>query len=313
MSTPPASERALPRVAVLLATRNGVRWLDEQLRSVLDQADVDVRVIASDDASTDGTREALELIASADSRVTVLPAIEASGSSAANFYRLIRDANIADDELVAFADQDDIWEQNKLAAHAALMNAGFDGVSSNVTTFGADGSSTLLRKDYPQRQFDYLLESPGPGSTFLLSNHVFALVRELLNEDPLASSVDYHDWLIYATARAAGMRWHIDPTPTVRYRQHDANTMGANVGARSAVSRLTLIRERWHREQATALARIAITLSTPADRAELGALIDLLEGGGPARRWKLARQSARLRRRPRDQRIIGLLILTGVW
>ena len=43
------------RIVVLLATRNGARWLPEQMASILDQRGVDVRVVTLDDASTDGT------------------------------------------------------------------------------------------------------------------------------------------------------------------------------------------------------------------------------------------------------------------
>ena len=51
----------LPRIAVLLATYNGRRWLPEQLSSILAQQDVDVRVVALDDSSIDGTVDYLSL------------------------------------------------------------------------------------------------------------------------------------------------------------------------------------------------------------------------------------------------------------
>ena len=44
-----------PRVLVLLATFDGRRYLPAQLDSILAQHDVDVRVLISDDGSTDGT------------------------------------------------------------------------------------------------------------------------------------------------------------------------------------------------------------------------------------------------------------------
>ena len=70
-----------PRVTVLMATYNGMAeggaWLDEQVDSVLAQAGVEVRLVVSDDASSDGTRAHLQERAAADPRimvVTVLPA-----------------------------------------------------------------------------------------------------------------------------------------------------------------------------------------------------------------------------------------------
>ena len=300
---------------MLLATHNGVRWLSEQLDSILDQSGVGVRVVALDDDSTDGTRELLERMSQKEPRLTLLPDQGRSGSAAANFYRLLLTASVDEDELVAFADQDDIWVEGKLARHAELLvDGGFDGVSSDVTAFRGDGARNLIRKSFPQRAYDYLLESPGPGSTFLMSHRLFSLARRVLGEPgSLAHQVDYHDWLLYALARARGWSWHIDDSPSVDYRQHDHNAMGANVGARSAVSRLKLIRQRWHRGQAVLLARIGIGVAATSVRPGLERVLGLLTATGLRARWELARLSGQLRRRPRDRRIIGVLIATGVW
>ena len=39
-----------------------------------------------------------------------------------------------------------------------------------------------------------------------------------------------HDWLMYAFARSNGYKWFIDPKPSMRYRQHGKNQVGANTG-----------------------------------------------------------------------------------
>jgi len=46
----------LPKVAFLLATYNGMQWIEEQLVSILSQSEVDVMVYISVDRSTDGTQ-----------------------------------------------------------------------------------------------------------------------------------------------------------------------------------------------------------------------------------------------------------------
>lgn len=302
----------LSKVAVLLATHNGREWLPEQVDSILEQRDVEVRIIAMDDSSTDATPQWLADRAAVEPRLTVLPDNGDGGSAALNFYRLIATASFTPDELVAFADQDDIWMPGKLERHAALIAAGNDGVSSNVTTFGASGRRSFIRKSFPQRQFDYLLESPGPGSTFLVTQRLIELARDAISRGA-AAQVDYHDWLIYALARAKGWKWHIDEESTVDYRQHTANAMGANVGTRSALSRLALIREHWHRGQATLLARIGLTVADDSIRPGLESVLALFEATGLRARLALAGRSGELRRRPRDRRIIGVLITTGIW
>jgi len=242
----------------------------------------------------------------------VLPDGEGGGSAAANFYRLITTARIDDDELVAFSDQDDVWMPGKLARHAALIDSGYDGVSSNVTSFTSDGKRSLVRKAFPQRRFDYVFESPGPGSTFLMTPRLIALTGEVIAAG-LAETMDYHDSLVYAVARARGWRWHIEDRSTVDYRQHDSNVMGSNVGVASAMARLRLIRAHWHRRHATTLARVGVSVADDRARPELEQLLALLEGRGLRARRALAARSVQFRRKPRDQRIIGLLIAVGIW
>src|SRR5262245_1558506 len=237
------SSPAEPSVAVLLATHNGLRWIAEQVDSILAQRGVAVRIIALDDASTDGTDRWLAERAADDDRVTVLPAMGASGGAAANFLRLVEHAQFAPGELVAFADQDDLWHPGKLERHARLLDElGVAAVSSSVMAFTEEGERHLVKKDFPQRDFDFLAESPGPGCTFLMTPALVAAVRETLAEHrDLIARIDFHDSLVYAVARAKGWTWHIDGEPTVDYRQHDSNVFGSNTGARSAITRLRLM------------------------------------------------------------------------
>lgn len=304
----------LPRVVVLLATYNGLRWLPEQLSSILSQQGVTVRVVALDDQSTDGTRDWLLEQAARDARLEVLPAQGKSGGSAANFYRLVGQATFDETELVAFADQDDVWQPGKLARHAQLLaSGGYDGISSNVTSFSPSGERRLIRKNFPQRRFDYLFESPGPGSTFLLTPRLARLAASTLDSIPAAREVEFHDSLIYAIARARGWSWHIDGVSSVDYRQHDDNVMGSNVGLRPALARLKLIRDNWFRDHATRLALVAIAVAPESSRPELETMLELFSGSGPRQRLQLARRAGVLRRRPRDQWIIAGLILVGAW
>ena len=303
------------RVSVLLATFNGERWLTEQLDSIFAQVDVELSVIALDDASTDSTAALLAERALIEPRLTVLPTLSSSGSAAANFYRLLETASLENADYIAFADQDDVWMPDKLARHASIAaRDGLDGVSSDVTAFSADGRRTLVRKSFPQREFDFLFESPGPGCSFLISPRLANQVRDLL-VDPgsRAHEADFHDWLIYAVCRGAGWLWHIDTVSSLDYRQHENNTIGANSGFGAALSRLTLIRERWHREQATLLSEIAMSVAPPEARPGLAKIHSDLAGSGIARRFSLLRHAGALRRRPRDRAIIGTLIALGIW
>jgi rhamnosyltransferase len=44
-----------PRVLVLLAAYNGAKWIVQQIETILNQKCVDVRLVISDDGSSDAT------------------------------------------------------------------------------------------------------------------------------------------------------------------------------------------------------------------------------------------------------------------
>ncbi len=62
----------MPDLTVLMAVRNGGRFLETAVRSVLEQTDHDFRFLVLDDASTDQTRAQLEAWAARDSRLELV-------------------------------------------------------------------------------------------------------------------------------------------------------------------------------------------------------------------------------------------------
>jgi glycosyltransferase involved in cell wall biosynthesis len=92
----------LPALSVCVPTRNGARWIEETLRSILAQDFRDFEVIIGDDASTDGTAE----IAAGfdDPRIRIHRFDEWDGLGA-NWNRTLR---LARGEFVALVCQDDL-------------------------------------------------------------------------------------------------------------------------------------------------------------------------------------------------------------
>ncbi|SDH81606.1 glycosyltransferase [Agrococcus jejuensis] len=297
-------------VAVLMATHDGAAFLDAQIDSILDQEGVDVRLVVSDDRSTDGTLALLERRAADDARIVLLPA-GVHGSAHANFLRLVRDAPVDGADAIGFSDQDDVWTPGRLARQLAQLDR-YDAVSGNVTAvFGS--RRVRIDKAQPQRDFDFVLESAGPGSTFVLSASTFAFVRDVVDHDPEVVDAAIHDWLIYALVRASGRTWHIDSASLVDYRQHGANVRGANVGVREASARLGELRSGEFRRQAAHITRIAARVADDGRRDELLALAHLLGDGSPASRRALAARVPQLRRSARDRIALRALLLTGGW
>ena len=300
------------KVAVLMASYNGITWLPDQIKSILNQLNVDITLFISDDSSQDGSYGYLQQLAVTDSRIQLLPQTEKFGSAGNNFYRLIQDVNIINYDYVAFADQDDIWEQDKLIRHIKLMQEhGVDGVSSNVLAFWANGKKKIINKSQPQRELDFLFESAGPGCSFLMTTWLINKVRDqLIDKNSLAKYVVLHDWLTYAICRAHGHRWLIDSNPLVKYRQHDNNVLGANSGFKAKFSRLQKLRQGWYRNEVLKIAQICKRIYPNVETEKLGRL---LENKSLFSQLKLLAYVTKARRSLLDRCLLALSITVGIF
>lgn len=229
-----------PRFAVCLAAYNGMEYIEAQVRSIMSQRDVSVQIFVSVDKSTDGTEAFLSKFAASERRLTILPFGQRFGGASPNFFRIFRDVDFSGFDYISLADQDDIWHPEKLLrAHRSLGASGGSGYSSNVTAFWPTGETQLVDKAQPQRSWDYLFEASGPGCTYVLTVDFALQVQALVRRaGAKVSQVGYHDWLIYALARASENPWVIDSWPSMQYRQHANNQIGVNSGWRSYVSRV---------------------------------------------------------------------------
>ena len=302
----------LPKIAVCLAAYNGIRYLPEQLNSILAQTDVAVTIFVSVDASMDGTEKWFDARMQNDNRVFVLPHGDQFGGAAKNFFRLLKDIDFSAFDYVSFADQDDIWQQDKLIRHVELMQENHvDGVSSNVIAFWPDGKIKLIDKSQPQRELDFLFESAGPGCTFLMTPWLVSEVKKLLiDSSSVASQVALHDWLVYAVCRASGKKWLIDSNVSMQYRQHGKNVVGANSGLKAKLERLKQISNGWYRQEVLKVLDVSCRLSNDH---QLHALKKILQTPGFKSRLSLLTYVCKTRRKFCDRLFLGLMILFGLF
>jgi rhamnosyltransferase len=285
-----STEAARPSsVLVLLATYNGSRWIREQMESILAQEGIDLAIAVRDDASTDGTRWELARFEN-DERVRIAAATAASGSAARNFLTLIRE-NAADPfDFVAFADQDDLWNPDKLSRACSMLIAGGSaGYSSATVATWEDGRERVMKLSGAPTASDFLFEGAGQGCTFVLAADFYERVRHFLaTQGELTDGIHYHDWLVYALARSWGMRWSFDPVPSVLYRQHSANDTGARHTLAGIAKRFSLIRQGWYRGQLSAIARLCLA-AAPASPAVRAWNSILLQSDSFRKRLRIAR------------------------
>ncbi len=242
----------------MLAAYNGIDWLREQVDSILSQHAVDLTLFVSVDASTDGTEAWFDELAKLDTRIVVLSKGHRFGGAAPNFFRLIRDVDFEQFDFVGFADQDDIWQLDKLSrALEQIRLHDVDGYSSNVMAFWPTGKERLVCKSQPQRKLDYYFESAGPGSTYVLKKSLMLEIKNCACRNwEQVQAVNLHDWFCYFYSRAHGYRWYIDVRPSMAYRQHGDNQIGVNSGVKAFVYRFKSIVSGSGIEQSALIAQL---------------------------------------------------------
>lgn len=99
-----------PLISVVMCTYNGAAFLQEQLDSIIEQTYKNVEIVICDDVSTDNTIEIVNAYCQKDSRIKFYINEKNLGYNK-NFENACR---LASGEYIAFADQDDIWEIDKL-------------------------------------------------------------------------------------------------------------------------------------------------------------------------------------------------------
>lgn len=230
----------LPKVAVLLTVFNGTKYLSEQIVSILKQKNVNIKIYISVDKSTDGSEELVQSICKTYDNVVCLDMGKKFGSAQKNFYHIIKEVNFSQFDYICLSDQDDIWLQDKIyRAITSLIKNNCEAYSSNATAFWDSGLKINTDKAKPQKKYDYLFESGGPGCTYVFNANVSSQIKNFIKENwNEVNNFEHHDWLIYAYVRSKNLKWFIDKESFILYRQHSNNQLGVNLNIKSFFSRL---------------------------------------------------------------------------
>lgn len=214
-------------VKVLLASYNGEKYIEEQIDTILKQQGVVLDIILSDDKSTDKT---LEIVKEKYPQIKVSQNIPGTGSAAKNFLKMVSGLDFNENfEYVSFADQDDIWMPEKIikAIELAQKNNA-ELYCSNLTKWDTSNNSfTELKKDFPQKKFDFLFEGGSAGCTYVFTRN---FAEDLKNFLKTLDSTNWkgfsHDWLVYFFARSKNYKVVIDNNSYIHYRLHQENVHG---------------------------------------------------------------------------------------
>lgn len=164
---------SMPRVSVVMCTYNGEQFLTEQIESILNQTYPIYELIIQDDSSTDRTWEIIQEYAKKCSLIKSFRNDTNQGFNH-NFKQAILRA---EGELIAIADQDDIWYPEKIEKQVQKI----DGADVCISAYHGGENyppTNENRVTLPFYQLEYLLfYDCTPGHSMLIkkdfAHHIF--------------------------------------------------------------------------------------------------------------------------------------------
>lgn len=214
-------------VDILLATYNGEVYLKEMLDSLMNQTMQEFHIYIRDDGSTDRTLVIAEGFQQTyPEKITLIQDELNVGNACGNFLELLSHST---QEYIMFADQDDVWEPNKIELEVneihkykdtpVLLHTDLCVVDENLKTV-APSLMELQRLEPNYITLNRLIaQNNVTGCTVVMNRALVKLFRN-------ASGILMHDWWFALIAAAFGKVVFVDQK-TVQYRQHTENEVGA--------------------------------------------------------------------------------------
>lgn len=227
----------VPRVLVFLGAYQGADFIVEQITSILHQS-VRCDLIVSDDGSCDGSRHCVAEIASRSQSISLIEGPRQGFCG--NFLSVFQLSDVDRYDYVAWSDQDDVWEQHHLERAIKVLRscqapAAFGSRTRLIDESGLGiGYSPIWKR--PLSFQNALVQSVMGGNTLVMNRSCVQWVQQCLAYGPaVAEHWVSHDWAVYLMLSLAEFPVIWGAEPTVRYRQHATNVVGAN---RSVAARL---------------------------------------------------------------------------
>ncbi len=221
-------------IDILVAVYNGEKYLSEQLESIINQSCTDWHMIICDDGSCDRSFEIIEEYSRRfPEKISVLRNAVPTKSAQANFMGMLSRTKA---EYIMFSDQDDFWERDKIRLTLDKMRELEQNGKSNMPVLVhtelsvADEGLNVTKESFTD--FQGLNPKCDTLNRLLVQNNVTGCT--VMINAPLAdiaraaapSQMLMHDWWLALTAAAFGKIGFVDK-PTVKYRQHVDNQLGA--------------------------------------------------------------------------------------
>ncbi|MGI6428469.1 MAG: glycosyltransferase family 2 protein [Syntrophomonadaceae bacterium] len=212
-------------VNILLSTYNGEKYLGELLHSLVNQSYPFIKITIRDDGSSDDTISIVENFVERHNHIQLIKGQNLQVIR--SFFTLLQEADYSG--YYAFCDQDDVWRSDKIERAVDAINrypvskpvmycSDYSLVDENLNPIGKPWK--VKKKPVFGNA---LVENIATGCTIVINQAARAV---LINKLP-TKNVLMHDWWIYIVISALGKVIY-DTTPSILYRQHSSNVVGAN-------------------------------------------------------------------------------------
>ena len=208
----------MKNVQVLMSTYNGEKYLKEQLESILNQKGVRINILVRDDGSKDNTISILK-------EYKEIKFFESNNIGCTqSFLELIKYAG--DYDFYAFADQDDVWDEDKILIATQYLKSYKKPALYSSDTRLVDENLNFIKNEFinPTTTLGSAISKNYVTGCTTVFNSM--LMNYLKKYSP--KSAPFHDWWANLVCLAVGGFSIYDNKPHISYRQHGNNVVSGN-------------------------------------------------------------------------------------
>ena len=219
------------KIAVLMSTYNGEKFIEKQIDSILCQVGCDIDLQVRDDGSQDNT---VEILKRYEQKGKLIWTQGDNLKPAKSFLHLLYYSEEYD--YYAFADQDDLWDKDKLIRGIQCLQEYNDrpAIYYSKVRF-IDAEDNIIYKNSLQEHdrvvikdnyWNEMIICGVPGCTMILNKKIV----DILKNSKFPSKVKMHDSYVQSMCAALGGVILCDEKAHMGYRQHANNAIGGKKG-----------------------------------------------------------------------------------
>ncbi len=218
-------------VYILMSTYNGEKFLESQLKSILSQKGVRLKIFIRDDGSSDKTCDIIEKFINKGYEIKLERGKNIGVKR--SFMHLIKAVD-QEADYYALSDQDDFWLREKL--YKAIQNIeSYNYIDIPILYFSHtklvnENLKSINTKNPFNKKTSYnfgqiLIKNCASGCTMVMNKQLKNTIS--MNKDTDMEYTPMHDHWIYMICMATGGKAILDKNSYILYRQHTNNAIGA--------------------------------------------------------------------------------------